>query len=345
MVNRAIWIGEDGRPSIRNVDEEYEPLDTEVLVEVLYSGINPADILHGLLGFKNCVAGYDFAGTVLKCGPARKDLSPGDQVLGFADPLLNKPNQYGVHKRYHCARHFVYPVPPSMPMTDASCLMVVTHTAADALFNQLQVPFEQSGIPILIWGAASAVGSAAVQFAKMAGCYPILATASAKNHAALSALGATECFDYHDSEIVKKIQASLKQHTSKPLLHVLDAVVSRGQPSSTALCEEIADEGSRFTSSIPVAEGTAQKWEMAFACRNVDVDLTLPNGLVRKNPAVPEWQANIDKATKWAIDNYGSGYCMPNVVVVSGGEEGMEAMILVEQGRASMQKYVIEHPI
>ena len=346
MANRAIWAGKDNNISLVEIQENYEPLEDEVLVEVHYSGINPADVSHGRVGFNNCVTGYDFAGTVIKAGLKRMDkFSPGDKVLGFAAPLLQKPKQYGVHQKYHCARHFIYHVPPSMPMPDASCLMVVTHTAADALFNQLAIPFSKSGLPILIWGASAAVGTAAVQFAKTAGCYPILITASTKNHESLQSLGATECFDYRDPDIVQNVKAALKRYTEKPLLHVLDSVVSRGSPSSTELCEAIADPGARFTSPIPATQAAKQEWMRTFACRNVDVNFSLPDGRVLKHDAMPTWQANIDRATKWAIDNYGNGYCMPRVKVVQGGEEGIKAMMHVVDGKASMEKYVIQHPI
>lgn len=346
MPNRAIWLGEDEQVSIRDIEDSYTPLESEVLVEVLYSGINPADIKHGGLGFNNCVAGYDFAGKVIRAGRKRTDhFSPGDLVLGFSAPALNKPQQYGVHQKYHCAQHFIYHVPPTMPLPAASCLPVVTHTAADALFNQLALRFRENSCPVLIWGASSAVGTAAVQFAKMAGCYPILATASEKNHQALRELGATECFDYRDPNIVDNIKEALKRHSNKPLQHVLDAVVSHSQPSSTELCEAIADPGARFTSPMPVADQATKEWRPAFACRNVDVTLSLPGGVDLTYRAAPEWQANIDHATKWAIDHYDRGYVMPHVQVVKGGEKGIEAMINVAAGRASMEKFVIEHPI
>ncbi|PYH94379.1 hypothetical protein BO71DRAFT_398954 [Aspergillus ellipticus CBS 707.79] len=346
MANRSIWLGEDKQLSIRKIEDSYEPLAHEVLVEVSYSGINPADVSHGRVGFNNCVAGYDFAGTVIKAGSARQDTcSPGEKVLGFAAPLLQKPKQYGAHQKYHCARHFIYHVPPSMPMPEAACLMVVTHTAADALFNQLALPFGDSQLPILIWGASAAVGTAAVQFAKMAGCFPILATASSKNHEALYALGATECFDYRDPDVVEKVKMSVQRHTENPLQRVLDCVVSRGKPSSTELCEAIADIGARFTSPVTASYAAKQQWRRTFACRNVDVDFPLPDGTLLKHEAMPDWQANIDRATKWAIEHYGQGYCMPRVNVVHGGEEGMKAMLHVVGGGASMEKYVIQHPI
>ncbi|KAK9768607.1 hypothetical protein K7432_000594 [Basidiobolus ranarum] len=345
---RAIFTNQNGEPYIGTVDETYEPLPTEVLVKVEFSGINPADLGHARIGFNNTVAGYDFSGTVIKAGSAKSgQFKPNDRVLGFAAPLLDKPKQYGAHQEFHCARHFVYHVPPSMPMEDAGCLLVVTHTAADALFNRLQLSFEDESEPLLVWGGSGAVGSAAIQLAKKAGCYPILATASPKNHAKLLEIGATECFDYNDCEVVQKIQSALKKYTTKPLKRVLDAVVSRGQPSSTSLCESCVEDSSDalFTSPIPATSDAKNHWSRTFACRNVDVDFRLQNGTLFRHAPDQSMQAKIDQAASWAISNYGNGYCMPKVVVVKGGEDGVRAILDVSAGKASMQKFVIEHPI
>ncbi|PYH42569.1 zinc-binding alcohol dehydrogenase family protein [Aspergillus saccharolyticus JOP 1030-1] len=329
VATRAIFTDHNGEPYIDTVNESYEPLPAEVLVKVQFSGINPADL-------------------VIKAGSDKSEqFQPGDCVLGFAAPAMDKPKQYGAHQDYHCARHFIYHVPPSMPMEDAACLMVVTHTAADALFNQLQLSFENESQPLLVWGGSSAVGSAIIQLAKKAGCHPILTSASPRNHGRLLEIGATECFDYNDPDVVQNIRSALVKITTKPLVRVVDAVVSRGQPSSTSLCEACIDDPSTslFTSPIPATSDAKNHWSRTFACRNVPVDFKLPNGVVLKHDPDQLMQDKIDQATAWAISNYGNGYCMPNVVVVKGGEDGMRAMRDVSAGKASMQKFVIEHPI
>ncbi|KAJ5930385.1 NAD(P)-binding protein [Penicillium verhagenii] len=350
MANWAIWIDKNCKPSIHAVETNYEPLDNEVLVNVQYSGINPADIKHATIGFYDSVAGYDFAGIVIKSGREKESqFKQGDRVLGFAAPTVDKPQQYGTHQDFHCARHFIYHVPVHMPMTDAACLLVVTHTAADAIFNQLELPLSPNGDksqPLLIWGGSGAVGSSAIQFAKKAGCHPILVTASPKNHSKLLELGATECFDYNDKEVVSQIRLAVARYTSKPLRRVFDSIVAPTEPSSTALCEACVDDASDtlFTSPIPVKNGT-KIWRRSFACRNVDVDFKLPNGQVLIHRANHDLQDIIDQATKWAIENYGKEYRLPSIVVVKGGEEGMQAMRESANGKASMQKFVIEHPI
>lgn len=67
----------------------------------------------------------------------------------------------------------------------AATIPLALCTAGDALYNKmnprLPLPWEDpSNKPILIWGASSQVGIHAVQFAREAGCAPIIATASPK---------------------------------------------------------------------------------------------------------------------------------------------------------------------
>ncbi|GAB1218547.1 hypothetical protein ATERTT37_007806 [Aspergillus terreus] len=304
----------------------------------------------------NTVAGYDFSGTVIATGAERAgQFQAGDRVMGFAAPALDKPKQYGAHQDVHCARHFVYHVPAAMPIEEAACFMVVTHTAADALFNQLQLSLDASGDdnpepqPLLVWGGASAVGTAAIQLAAKAGCTPILTTASPRNNAALRQLGATECFDYADPDVVSKICAALAKYTSRPLARVLDAVVARNPPpSSTTLCEACVDpttENALFTSPVPATKEATRPWTRTFACRNVAVDFTLRDGTVLRHAPDQQMQDRIDRATRWAIAAYGTEYRMPNVAVVQGGEAGIRAMRDAVAGKASMQKFVIQHPI
>lgn len=195
-----------------------------------------------------------------------------------------------------------------MQMKDAGCLMVVTHTAADALSNQLRLSFENESQPLLVWGSSSAVGTASIQFAKKAGCYPIFTTASPKNHAKLLEVGATECFDYNDKCVVQNIRSALLKYSNKPLKRVIDCVVSRGEPSSTILCETCVGDssGSLFTSPISATSDAKNHWSGTFACRNVDVDFKIPNGPVLKFTADQVMQDKIDEATSWAIPNYWS---------------------------------------
>jgi NADPH:quinone reductase-like Zn-dependent oxidoreductase len=132
MANRAIWLDQNNELSIRTIEAAYKPAKGEILVEVMYSGVNPADIKHGGLGMNNYPAGYEFSGMVLEAGEGMESkFKLGDHIMGFAAPELERPIQYGTHQRYHIARQFIYHVPPTISMPAAACFLIITQTAAD----------------------------------------------------------------------------------------------------------------------------------------------------------------------------------------------------------------------
>ena len=85
---------------------------------------------------------------------------------------------------------------------------------------------------MLIWGASSSVGSVAIQLARAAG-YKVFATASRRNFDFAKELGASEVFDYTDSEVVEKIKDRLK---GAKLAGVYDSI---GEEGTTRACAEV----------------------------------------------------------------------------------------------------------
>lgn len=310
---------------------------------MLYSGINPADIKHGLhLGMNDYPSGYEYSGKVIAAGPKAK-YKVGDTIAGHNLPGKKKPLYHGSHQDFLIGEHSMFVPPPNMALEDAACVSVMTQTAADALFNQLELPFgilggevPATGQAVLIWGGASNVGAAAIQIARAAGLNPILTTASRKNHEMLLKLGATWCFDYKDEDVVEQIRSAVAQ-TGQSLMHVFDAV------GSTAPCEACCDANAVLVAALPVPG--SRRWKKTLATRNVDFPITTPDGSVmwlRRNPV---WQDRIDRIFQWCLDNYGHGFKVPKVRVVEGGDEGMEAMKFVADGKSSLEKIVIRHPL
>lgn len=86
---------------------------------------------------------------------------------------------------------------------------------------------------------------------------------------------------------------------------------------------------------------------MVFPCHNVDTELLLLNGHERHEKANLPWQQKIDEAFVWALENYGRGrgFVMPNFKIVKGGGEGMRVMRLSASGKASFEKFTIDHPL
>lgn len=106
-------------------------------------------------------------------------------------------------------------IPDSVSYTDAAVLPLALATAAEALYEPqyLGLPLPSmdpapAGKILLIWGAASAVGLAAVQLAVASGV-SVIATASRGNMELVKSLGAREVFDYRSPSVVQDIVAAI----------------------------------------------------------------------------------------------------------------------------------------
>ena len=347
----ALWIDGQGELVTKSINEPPKPTDGHALVKVLYSGINPADIKHADLGIKDTAAGYDFCGIVERTSPGSQ-YQEGDVIAGTTPTGLNRPSYYGTHQDYILCTtdSLVDKLPKNVPQADAACLAVTVRTAADALFNRLGFPLPGEGGdarakgPLLIWAASTNLGTAAIQFAKAIDVSPIIATASQKNHALLKELGATECFDYKDPDVVSKIQQAVSQ-SGEPLLHIIDAIGSMETKSADTAA---ACAGSATTSEdLKVACATAHpKYPMPFAINDRDIELEIPHVGHITIPARPKDAERVSKAYEWALENYGHGFKIAKVHVVSGNlEEAMAAVKQSGEGKAPFGKTVIKHPV
>ncbi|KXJ86382.1 chaperonin 10-like protein, partial [Microdochium bolleyi] len=267
--NTALYMDRDCQMTVKRGFDIPQPQADEVLVEVEFSGVNPADIRHGtILGVVPVVLGYDFSGRVVSSPPG-SGLTPGDAVAGTTPSGLGRPSRYGAHQKFlACPIDWLFRVPTAhLPMPDAACLSVVARTAADVMFNIFEYPLpSQSPIQpessskvglLLVWGGSTAVGCCAIQFARACGVQHIFVTASPARHELLKSLGATRCFDYRDPDAVAKISAAVEAQQQGPVRYALDAAgsfgTSDGGPSSfeqmLRCCPEPAEGDGRHENS------------------------------------------------------------------------------------------------
>jgi putative PIG3 family NAD(P)H quinone oxidoreductase len=141
------------------------PGSEEVLVEVRFAGVNPADLAQreGRYppppGAPADVPGLEVAGTVVARGDAVREWQEGDRVLGIvgggglADRVV-------VHER-HVAR-----VPENLDEQEAAAVPEAFLTAHDAVFTQADL---RLGDVLLVNGANGGVGTAAGQLGRVAG--------------------------------------------------------------------------------------------------------------------------------------------------------------------------------
>jgi hypothetical protein len=237
---------------------------------------------------------------------------------------------------------------------------VATSTVIDTLTNMLGFALPAAGLDgedatdrsILIWGGSSMCGFYGIQLAKLAGFNPIFTTASAKNHEALKAIGATHCFDYRQPTVVEDIKAAVAA-SGKPLSVVFDAIasglgvfepasapavdVTKSTPAlALQCCSDPTAEDLRLCAVLPV--GFDPRWKLCLGGRPLGNEYA---GI----PQDPSWPVLVNKGVRQLYENHARNLTFPPRTIVKGAEKGVQAMRRVFDGKASLEKVVIEHPL
>ncbi|GAA6019038.1 hypothetical protein JCM10207_006296 [Rhodosporidiobolus poonsookiae] len=263
LQNYAAWLKE---PHARLVVDEaplYEPAEGEVLVKIHAVSIQPVDwkvqtfnysIKEYPLKYPYILGTYS-AGVVEAVGAGVTHVKKGDRILGYHVTMATQRPREGSFQHYAILRaDLVSALPPTLSFENAAVLPLGLATAADALYqtDHLALPLPKPEAPnhegkekvLLVWGASSSVGSAAVQLAVASGLR-VVATASPANFDFVKSLGASAVFDYRSSTIVKDLVAEL-QMQNEEFAGVFDAISEHG---SSELCAEVASKvkgGNKF---------------------------------------------------------------------------------------------------
>ncbi|MFC5751383.1 NADP-dependent oxidoreductase [Actinomadura rugatobispora] len=186
-MSRAIAFHEPGGPEVLRLIEVPDPQagPGEVLIRVKAAGVQPFDVavVEGWLpaGAEAAyprIPGNEFAGVVERTGEGVAGFAPDDEVLGFG--LLQ-----AYQERLVIPADQITAKPPSMPWEVAGGFSAAAQTAHIAL-GELAVA---SGDTLLVHGAAGAVGTVAVQLARLAGA-TVIGAAREAHHDYLRSLGA-----------------------------------------------------------------------------------------------------------------------------------------------------------
>ncbi|MFC4060641.1 NADP-dependent oxidoreductase [Planomonospora corallina] len=184
---KAAAFSEFGGPEVLRTMELETPEAGagQVRVRVRTAGVQPFDVAvrqgwtpPGVSGGLPRVPGNEFAGVVDQVGAGVSGIAPGDEVLGF--DLLNCYAEYVVVPAEN-----VTAKPEGMSWEVAGGLTAGAQTASIAV-EQLGVG---EGDTLLVHAAAGAVGTAAVQLARLRGVR-VVGTAREENHDYLRSLGA-----------------------------------------------------------------------------------------------------------------------------------------------------------
>ncbi|KAF2427694.1 GroES-like protein [Tothia fuscella] len=157
------------------------PETNQIIIKVTYSGSNPKDWKgpsHRTEdGFNS---GDDIAGTVHAVGDKVYEFKPGDRVAAFHE--MGAPG--GSFAEYAVAwQHTTFHIPEHVTFAEAATIPLAAMTSAIGLYLRLGIPKPWSANkptekqPFLVYGAASAIGAYAIQFARLSGLHPIIGVA------------------------------------------------------------------------------------------------------------------------------------------------------------------------
>lgn len=214
VASRVVRLHEYGEPLDVLHEERIdvaEPPEARVRVKVIAVGLNPADweLCRGFMPARLPRGiGFDVAGVVDAAGAGVEDVEVGDVVLGAAD-FLGQPSA-GVAD-VAILQNWV-PVPEGLDPVQAAVLPMAVQTAAWTL----EAMGVRAGSTVLVHGAGSTVGFAAVQIARRMGAR-VIATAGQTYAAELTGFGAAVT-TYGDGLV-----ARVRTLAEGPVEHVLDA--------------------------------------------------------------------------------------------------------------------------
>jgi len=176
--------------------------------------------------------GDDIAGIVHSVGTDVTNFRPGDRVASFHEMLT----PHGSFAEYAVGLEATtFHIPPTVSFEEAATIPLAGMTAALGLYQRLGLPLPwfpaQERLPLVVYGAASAVGAFAVKLATLSNIHPIICVAGRGTGYVESLIDRSKgdtIVDYRkgDSEVVNGLQHALG--SSEKLGYAFDAVSDKG---------------------------------------------------------------------------------------------------------------------
>ncbi|KAJ0137948.1 Late secretory pathway protein AVL9 [Fusarium oxysporum f. sp. albedinis] len=244
-------------PKVHIIESEIpKPGPGQVVVKIEYAGSNPKDWKRPeYWGSKASInQGDDHAGVVHEVGEGVSDFKIGDRVAAMHEGKQPGGSyaEYGVSWAYTTIH-----LPEHISFQEGAAIPFAAFTAACALYAKLNLPHpthpisDLQKLPLMIWGASSAVGSYAVQLAKKSNIHPLICVAGrAQEHVErmIDRSKGDTVIDYRKGRatVAQEIKASLR---GEKLEYAFDAVSEMG--SYQTICDVLDHQTGKITLIIP----------------------------------------------------------------------------------------------
>jgi putative PIG3 family NAD(P)H quinone oxidoreductase len=232
---KAIQVARPGGPEVLEWTDtaDPEPGPGEVLIDVVASALNRADVLQrrGLYppppGTSE-ILGMECSGRIAALGDGVADWQVGDEVCA----LLTGG---GYAERVAVPAVQVLPVPKGMEVATAAGLPEAVCTVWTNIFMTAALQPRET---LLVHGGAGGIGTTAIQLGKALGARVIATAGSPEKTARCRELGAHEAIDYRTEDFVARLHQLTGGHGADVILDVmgasyldrnLDALATRGR--------------------------------------------------------------------------------------------------------------------
>lgn len=313
--------------------------------------INPDDAYHlGLEGEESCpgtVIGTDYAGVVVEVGPGvERDFEVGDRIAGgvVGQNVLRKHDGAFAHL-IHVQGDIQMKIPDRMADEDAATQGVALITMGVGLYQHLHLPLPDApakeSFPVFIYGGSTAMGIAAIQFAKLSGA-TVITTSSPANADYVKSFGPDHVLDYKSEALVDDIL----RLAGGPLLHVFDT-----HPNLTSITTSAAilqkSPSAIYIALNPGLEREVKRLNPDVTAESILAYSATGNPWMYENKfyeAVPADFAFQKKFAKVAEKLFQQGLLKPARVYLNRGGSGFEGIVKglvdIKEGRVSGGKLV-----
>ena len=351
-------------PTVRIVDSPVPVAAADQLViKVVVSGSNPKDWKYPALLKQESNQGDDIAGLVYQVGSNVVEFKEGDRVAAFHEMLT--PG--GSYAEYAVAwSHTTFHIPPNTTFeglcetvvdpclqsrlhvpSEAATIPLAAMTAAFGLYQRLSLPLPwhpaKSAVPLIIYGAASAVGSFAVQLAVQLNIHLLICVAGrgiAHVEKLIDRGKGDMVLDYRQSDdgVVQGLKYAVRSAGGK-IEYAFDCVSDHN--SFQNISQVLDLETGQITLLLPGQDYSA-----------IPDTVTQSLTMVAHSHGDREWQestgtlvGNEDFAYvffRYFARGLGKGYLKPHPFeIVPGGLEGVQSALQnLKDGKASAVKYV-----
>lgn len=207
---KAVWYERKGPPhEVLRYGDRPEPQagPGAVRVKVVVSGLNPSDIKgrggwrgQTAMAYPLIIPGQDGAGVIDQAGPGVDPKRLGERVWIYE--AQQRGSAFGTSAEYVVVpAEQAVTLPQGIDFDTGAALGVPALTAHNALFKDGGI----QGKTVFVWGAAGAVGQAAVMFAHWAGARVIAAVSTALAAEVARASGADVVIDRKKEDVVARV--------------------------------------------------------------------------------------------------------------------------------------------